>query len=62
MSYSKFNIMHWHIVDSVSFPYQSTMFPEMSRKGAYSPDHVYTADDIKEVVAYAKNRGIRVIP
>jgi hexosaminidase len=62
MSYSKFNVLHWHIVDSISFPYQSTMFPEMSRQGAYSPDHVYTADDIKEVVEYAKNRGIRVIP
>ena len=62
MSYSKFNVLHWHIVDAISFPYQSTMFPEMSRQGAYSPDHVYTADDVKDIVAYAKNRGIRVIP
>ena len=62
MSYSKFNVLHWHIVDSISFPYQSTAFPEMSRQGAYSPDHVYTADDVKDVVEYAKNRGIRVIP
>lgn len=62
MSYSKFNVLHWHIVDSISFPYQSTTFPEMSRQGAYSPDHIYTSDDIKEIVKYAKNRGIRVIP
>ncbi len=62
MSYSKFNVLHWHIVDSISFPYQSTKFPEMSRQGAYSPDHVYTPEDIRTVVAYAKNRGIRVVP
>ena len=32
-SYSKFNVLHWHIVDSVAFPYQSIKFPEMSRQG-----------------------------
>ena len=32
MSYSKFNVLHWHIVDSISFPYQSTTFPEMSKQ------------------------------
>jgi hypothetical protein len=62
MAYSKFNVLHWHIVDSVSFPYQSTAFPEMSATGAYSRSHVYTADDIANVVRYAKNRGIRVVP
>lgn len=50
------------MVDSISFPYQSAKFPELSAHGAYSPDHVYSADDIRSVVAYAKNRGIRVIP
>jgi len=34
----------------------------MSETGAYSPDHVYTADDIRTVVNYARRRGIRVIP
>ena len=62
MSYNKFNILHWHIVDSIAFPYQSKTFPSMSETGAYSPDHVYTFDDIKEIVSYAKHRGIRVIP
>eukprot|EP00911_Craspedida_sp_UC1_P000620 UC1_evm1s477 len=50
MAYSKFNVLHWHIVDAISFPYQSTKFPEMSRQGAYSPDHVYTPADIRRVV------------
>ena len=62
VAYAKLNVLHWHIVDSISFPYQSTVFPQMSTAGAYSPDHVYTADDIKGVVGYALHRGIRVIP
>ena len=53
-------VLHWHIVDSIAFPYQSSKFPEMSAQGAYSPDHVYTSDDIKHVVEYAKNRGARL--
>ena len=61
MAYTKFNVLHWHMVDSVSFPYQSSAFPEMSRAGAWRPDHVYTADDVRAVVAYARDRG-RVIP
>ena len=62
MAYSKFNVLHWHLVDSVSFPYQSKAFPEMAVAGAWSPDHVYTNEDITTVVKYAKNRGIRVVP
>jgi hexosaminidase len=62
MSYNKLNVLHWHIVDDDSFPYLSTAFPEMAVKGAFHPLLVYTVDDRKKVVEYARMRGIRVIP
>ncbi|KAL1915791.1 uncharacterized protein VTP21DRAFT_6550 [Calcarisporiella thermophila] len=62
MSYNKMNVFHWHIVDAPSFPYVSAKYPELAAKGAYGPNMVYTADDIKTIVNYAKARGIRVMP
>lgn len=58
----KLNTFHWHITDSQSFPFVVESQPELSKIGAYTPEKIYTAADIKDVVKYAKARGVRVLP
>ena len=61
LSYAKFNVFHWHIVDSQSFPLQLHTLPNLV-KGAYTPAEIYTPEDVMSIVEYAKARGVRVIP
>lgn len=56
------NVFHWHISDSQSFPLVLPSLPGFSQLGAYSPEMVYTEADIKELVEYADDRGVRIIP
>uniref|UniRef100_H2YUW0 beta-N-acetylhexosaminidase n=1 Tax=Ciona savignyi TaxID=51511 RepID=H2YUW0_CIOSA len=63
MSYNKFNVFHWHIVDAQSFPYVSTVYPNLHLKGSYSSMNlVYTPEMIAEVIEFGRLRGIRVVP
>ena len=61
LSYAKFNVFHWHIVDSQAFPLQLHTLPNLV-KGAYTPAEIYTPEDVASIVEYAKARGVRVIP
>jgi hexosaminidase len=63
LAYTKMNVLHWHIVDSQSFPYVSAAFPNLSAAGAYPPveRHTYSQADVVTLVSYAKDRGVRVV-
>ena len=55
------NVLHWHILDSSSFPVKSLKFPKLSAKGAYSSAATYSLDELRELVAFAKGRGVRIV-
>jgi len=55
------NVLHWHILDSSSFPVKSLKFPQLSAKGAYSPAATYSLDELRELVEFAKGRGVRIV-
>ena len=58
ISFAEMNIVHWHLSDDHGWRIESKKFPKLHEaSGEY-----YTQDEIREVVAYAKEHGIEVIP
>ena len=56
----KMNVFHWHLSENQGFRVESRKFPklhEMGSNGLY-----YTQDEIRGLIAYARERGIRVVP
>lgn len=60
LAYNHLNVLHWHIVDAESFPLVSPSAPELV-KGAWTPESIYTPDDVEDIIQYAHARGIRVL-
>src|SRR6202795_380865 len=56
----KMNVFHWHLSENQGFRVESKKFPklhEMGSNGLY-----YTQEEIRGLIAYARERGIRVVP
>mmetsp|Transcript_35565 Transcript_35565/g.35205 ORF Transcript_35565/g.35205 Transcript_35565/m.35205 type:complete len:488 (-) Transcript_35565:3-1466(-) len=62
MLISRLNVFHWHLMDDDSFPLYLESYPDMTNYTAFSPEEIYTPKMIKDIVKYAKVRGIKVIP
>jgi hexosaminidase len=60
MAAVKMNVLHWHLSEDQGFRIESKRFPKLQGKG--SDGLYYTQNQVREVVAYAKDRGIRVVP
>jgi hexosaminidase len=61
MSLAKLNVLHWHLIDSQSWPVEIKAYPEMT-EDAYSDNEIFSQDTLKEIVSYAAARGVRIIP
>jgi len=60
MAAVKLNVFHWHLSDDEGIRVESHRYPELQRKA--SNGQYYTQRQIRAVVAYARDRGIRVVP
>lgn len=69
MAMVKMNRFHWHLSDDQGFRIESLRFPKLNSVGAKRTEtdgretcDYYTQDQIREIVAYAQERKIMVIP
>jgi hexosaminidase len=60
MAAVKLNVLHWHLTEDQGFRMQSHIYPKLTAKG--SDGLFYTQQDAKHIVAYARARGVRVVP
>lgn len=60
MAAVKLNVLHWHLSDDQGFRVESKLFRKLHQEG--SGGNYYTQEEVKEVVNYAAERGIRVVP
>jgi hexosaminidase len=56
----KMNVFHWHLSENQGFRVETKKFPKLHELG--SDGLYYTQDEIRDLIAYARDRGIRVVP
>ena len=56
----KMNVFHWHLSDNEGFRVESKKLPKLQQSG--SDGQFYTQDEIRDLIEYARDRGIRVVP
>ena len=58
ISYGNLNVLHWHLSDDHGWRIESKKFPKLHE----SSGQYYTQKEIREIIDYAKARGIDIIP
>lgn len=69
IAYHKMNILHWHLTDDQGWRIEIDKYPKLTEIGAWRTladgsryGGFYTKDDIREVVAYAAERYVNIVP
>jgi hexosaminidase len=60
MAAAKYNVFHWHLTDDQGWRIESKKFPKLQQLA--SGGEYYTQDDIRNIVNYARQLGIQVLP
>ena len=62
MSGVKLNVLHLHLSDFCRFAVESKLYPNLTASLVGANAGHYTQDEIRALVVYAKDRGVRVVP
>ena len=69
LSSYKMNVMHWHLTDDQGWRIQIKKYPRLTQVGGFRTEFdgsvhqgFYTQEEIREVVAYAAERHVTVLP
>jgi len=60
MASVKMNVLHLHLSEDQMFGIESKVFPRLTQVGAEG--NFFTQDEMKKIIAYADQRGIRIVP
>jgi hexosaminidase len=60
MELAKMNVLELHLSDAEGFRVESKLYPQLQQAG--SGGEFYTQQEIRELIAYARDRGIRILP
>ncbi len=60
MAAVKLNVFHWHLSDDQGFRVESKVYPKLQQLG--SDGEFYTQAEVRDVIRYARDLGIRVVP
>jgi hexosaminidase len=60
MAAVKMNVFHMHLTEDQLFGIESKAYPRLTSVGAEG--NFYTQENIKEIIDYADQRGIRIVP
>ena len=68
MAYHKLNVFQWHLTDDQGWRIESKKYPKLNEIGSWREENgkryggFFTQDQIRDIVAYAAQRGITIIP
>jgi hexosaminidase len=69
LAFHKMNVLHWHLTEDQGWRIEINQYPKLTEVGAWRTEKdgsryggFYSQEQIKEVIAYASQRGIAVIP
>ena len=68
LAYHKMNVFHWHLTEDQGWRLEIKRYPKLTGIGAWRMENgrryggFYTQDQVREVVAYAKDRYVTVVP